>query len=252
MHFKLDAACVSNRGLVRSNNEDNFFFNGRCMEADNKGLHNPVTMRTKAEEVFLAVFDGMGGESYGEYASFAAASGVKESLEKLGTYYIREKQLLNSLIDDLNGKVLEKGRALGDSRMGTTVAALYLSNGFAYVCNVGDSRVYRLRQGVFQQLSEDHVEKWTGGRKKAPLTQCLGIDPEEFLIEPNIAKGELQDGDKFLLCSDGLTDMLSNIEITQILSDCDDPAACVNALVAAALAKGGRDNVTVIVCRIEK
>lgn len=252
MNYRIDAACLSNRGLIRSNNEDNFFFNGRCMEVENKGLHNPVTMQTDSKEVLLAVFDGMGGESYGEYAAFAAASHVNEKLGKLKNYYVREKQFLDELITSLNVSVLEKGRELGASGMGTTIAALYISHNFAYVCNVGDSRVYRLRQGIFQQLSEDHIDRRTGGGKKPPLTQCLGIDPDDFLIEPYIAKGELSEGDKFLLCSDGLTDMLTNIEIAEILMSNDDPAICVDALVAGALANGGKDNITVIVCRIEK
>ena len=87
-------------------------------------------------------------------------------------------------------------------------------------------------------------------KKKTPLTQHLGINPEDFLIEPYIAKGELKAGDVYLLCSDGLTDMLSNLEIDEILSAGASPEEDVRRLVDAALEKGGKDNVTAIVCRV--
>ena len=95
------------------------------------------------------------------------------------------------------------------------------------------------------------MEKRDGkSTKKAPLTQHLGINPEDFLIEPYIAKGELKRGDQYLLCSDGLTDMLTNLEIDEIMSSTDTAGDCVQKLIDAALEKGGKDNVTAIVCRI--
>ena len=101
------------------------------------------------------------------------------------------------------------------------------------------------------QISEDHVESRTGrAHRKAPLTQHLGIDPEDMLIEPYIAKGELKKGDMYLLCSDGLTDMLSNFEISCPMHDSKRVDECAGQLIQAALEKGGRDNITVIVCRI--
>ena len=113
----------------------------------------------------------------------------------------------------------------------------------------GDSRAYRLREGEFLQLSKNHVDL-REGEKKGPLTQHLGIRPDDYLIEPYIAKGELRHGDQYLLCSDGLTDMLTNVEIDGIMSDTITATECAQRLVDAALEKGGRDNVTAIVCRI--
>ena len=78
----------------------------------------------------------------------------------------------------------------------------------------------------------------------------MGIDPEELLVEPYIAKGDLMRGDQYLLCSDGVTDMLTNLEIFEILQTADTAEGCVQALVDAALEKGGKDNITAIVCRI--
>lgn len=252
MPYILDAACLCNTGKVRKNNEDNFFFDGRCLEAENDGLKHPVTMtKTLRRELCVAVFDGMGGENFGEYASFAAADCMQYMTRKLKDYFIPERKFLNRMCLTINEAVVAKQQEYCTDRMGSTMVALYFSHGYVYVCNLGDSRAYRLRNGEFLQLSEDHVEKREGQqRKKAPLTQHLGIDPENFLIEPYIAKGELERGDQYLLCSDGLTDMLSNLEIDEIMYASLSAEECAQKLVDAALEKGGRDNVTVIVCRI--
>lgn len=251
MAYILDAACGCNTGKIRKNNEDNFFFDGRCLEADNSGLKHPVTMtKTLRRELCVAVFDGMGGENFGEVASFAAADCMQYTTRKLKDYFIPERKFLNSLCMKINDAVVAKQQELCTERMGSTMVALYFSHGYVYVCNLGDSRAYRLRDGEFLQLSVDHLEKREQTRKKAPLTQHLGISPENFLIEPYIAKGELKRGDQYLLCSDGLTDMLTNLEIDGIMSSTESAEDCVKKLIDAALEKGGKDNVTAIVCRI--
>ncbi|MBR2583737.1 MAG: serine/threonine-protein phosphatase [Oscillospiraceae bacterium] len=252
MRFTLDAACLCHTGRVRKNNEDNFFFDGRCMEADNNGLKHPVTMtKTLRKEVCVAVFDGMGGENFGELASFAAADCMQNTTRRLMDYFIPERRFLQDMCRKINEAVLAKQKELCTEHMGSTMVALYFSHDYVYVCNLGDSRAYRLRDGEFLQLSEDHVEKREDQpKKKTPLTQHLGINPEDFLIEPYIAKGELKAGDVYLLCSDGLTDMLSNLEIDEILSAGASPEEDVRRLVDAALEKGGKDNVTAIVCRV--
>ena len=252
MPYILDAACLCNTGKVRKNNEDNFFFDGRCMEADNNGLKHPVTMtKTLRRELCIAIFDGMGGENFGEAASFVAADCMQYTTRKLKDYFIPERKFLNSMCMKINDAVVAKQQEHCTERMGSTMVALYFSHGYVYVCNLGDSRAYRLRDGEFLQLSVDHLEKREGQtRKKAPLTQHLGISPENFLIEPYIAKGELKHGDQYLLCSDGLTDMLTNFEIDEILSNTTSAEECVKRLIDSALEKGGKDNVTAIACRI--
>ncbi len=252
MEFTLEAACLCNTGRVRKNNEDNFYFDGRCLEAENNGLKHPIAMNCPLQkDVFVAVFDGMGGENFGEYASFAAADCMRQSTLRLKDYVIPERAFLNDLSQRLNAAVVAKAQEFCTDRMGSTLVAFYFSHGYAYVCNLGDSRAYRFRDGEFLQVSEDHVERREGQmRKKAPLTQHLGINPEDFLIEPYIAKGELAAGDQYLLCSDGLTDMLSNLEISCIMSESETAEVCADRLVHAALERGGRDNVTVIVCRV--
>lgn len=252
MPYTLSAACGCNIGKIRRNNEDNFYFDGRCLEEINSGLKHPVSMeRTLDKELCVAIFDGMGGERFGEVASYAAADCMKNTTRKLSDFFISEKKYLNDMCRTLNQAVIDKKREYCTEHMGTTMVAMYFSHGYVYVCNLGDSRAYRLRDGVFQQLSVDHVlQDERLGSRKAPLTQHLGIEPEEYRLEPYIAKGELKTGDQYLLCSDGLTDMLSNLEIAKILSGFENTEDCVKKLIEAALDKGGRDNVTVILCRI--
>ena len=252
MTFIMDAACLCNTGKVRKNNEDNFFFDGKCLEADNDGLRHPVIMtRSLRHEVCVAVFDGMGGGSYGEIASFTAAECMQHITRRLKDYFISGKRFLEELCREINDAVVAEKNELRTERMGTTMVTLYFSHDYVYVCNVGDSRAYRLCGGEFKQISTDHVEKRKDlTRKKAPLTQHLGIEPELFLIEPYIAKGELKQGDQYLLCSDGLTDMLTNFEIDEIMRHTASAEECVQKLVDAALEKGGKDNVTAIVCRV--
>ena len=252
MGFAIEAACGCDKGKIRRNNEDNFYFDGKCLELENNGLKNPAYLDTHVKRgLCFAVFDGMGGENYGEIAAFAAAQQMQQTERSLGDFLIPEKKYLNRLSVSINEAVLQAKRVQCTDRMGTTMVALYFSGRYAYVCNVGDSRAYRLRDGEFLQISEDHIEHRPGREnRKAPLTQHLGIDPEDMLIEPYIAKGELKKGDTYLLCSDGLTDMLNNLEISCLLHDYPNVDECASRLIQAALEKGGRDNITVIVCRI--
>lgn len=252
MGFIIEAACGCNKGKVRKNNEDNFFFDGKCLEVENNGLKNPAYIDAPVKRgLCYAVFDGMGGENFGEIASFAAAHQMQQTERTLGDYLIPEKKYLCRLSTSLNEAVLQAKREQCTDRMGTTMVALYFSGRYVYVCNIGDSRAYRLRDGEFLQISEDHKEHRPGREhKKAPLTQHLGIDPEDMIIEPYIAKGELRKGDMYLLCSDGLTDMLSNLEISCLMHNSISVDECAAQLIQAALEKGGRDNITVIICRI--
>ena len=252
MKLFLDAACGCHTGRVRSRNEDNFYFDGRCLERQHSGLRHPVYMEEPLRTgACLAVFDGMGGEAHGDAASFAAARQL-QLLQRGGEdYFYSEKSRLRELTTRLNRAVADMREELHAPVMGTTMAALYFTPRNVYVCNVGDSRAYRLRQGEFLQLSQDHIETRPGGEGgKRPLTRYLGMDPEESQVEPYIARGELLPGDRYLLCSDGLTDMLTNFETADILLQTPDAGTAVSRLIRAALDAGGRDNVTVIVCNI--
>ena len=253
MRFMFDAACGCNMGKVRKNNEDNFFFDDKCLELDNQGLRNPACFSDNLKNgLCFAIFDGMGGENFGEVASFSAARKMQTITRSFSDFFISERKYLLKLTAQLNDAIVEAKKELCTERCGSTMVALYFSSGYVYTCNIGDSRAYRLRDGEFLQLSVDHVEKCPERKhKKAPLTQHLGIDPEDMQIEPHIAKGKIAKGDIYLLCSDGLTDMLTNFEISDIMLQNDDLDECVKNLIQAALERGGRDNITVIVCKIK-
>ncbi len=258
MAFKIQAACGCHIGRRRTNNEDNFYFDDRLLPKENHGLKTAVAIEQVLErEQYFGVFDGMGGESYGEEASFLAAAVAKNQKKELADFIYPPKQYLTDLIQEMNKEVCKKSEQLGSGRMGSTAVVLYLNPYYAYVCNVGDSRAFRLRQNEFIQISEDHTDARflaeQGIKKRKPsLTQHLGIWPDEMELEPYVAKGELQDGDQFLLCSDGLTDMVSNAEICAIMKEYADVRLCVDALINTALEHGGRDNVTVILVRVRE
>lgn len=256
MTYTIEAACGCSIGKIRANNEDNFYFDGRCLPVENRGMKRPVFLRKQLEKIFCCgIFDGMGGEDHGEVAAFTAAQTMKTEAKRLEEYIIPEKQFLENACDAMNQAVFDAAQNLGTDRMGSTAVLALFSPRQVYICNLGDSRAYRLRSGEFLQLSKDHTDreilKERGITDQRPrLTQHLGLNPEEIRIEPSIAKGELRTGDWYLLCSDGLTDMLSNFEISDLMHRSADAEACANALIRAALDKGGRDNITVVVCRI--
>lgn len=252
MGFKIEAACCCHIGKVRKNNEDNFYFDGKYLDVENDGLKVPAYVKTAVKRgLSYAVFDGMGGENFGEIASYAAARTMQQAKRSLGEYLISEKEYLNRLSMRLNDAVLQAKREQCTDRMGTTLVSLNFCGKSVYVCNIGDSRAYRLRDGEFLQLSRDHVEHRPGKEhKKAPLTQHLGIDPEDMVIEPYIVKEEMRKNDIYLLCSDGLTDMLNDLEISRLLQEYPNVEECAEQLVQAALENGGRDNITVIVCNV--
>lgn len=253
MHYVIEAACSSRSGKVRTNNEDNFYFDGRCLEVNNTGLSHCITATKSTEKMFcLGVFDGIGGKNYGEYASYTAAKFIQQKSKLFSEYVVAERDFLNNLCIEINDAILKKGQELCTNHIGTTAGILLFSQEFVYACNIGDSRVYRFRDGVLLQLSIDHIEERVHGStdKKAPLSQYLGIQESDFQIEPYIAKGGIQKGDQYLICSDGLTDMLTDADIRNILSGQKNPSLCVDDLIRAAIENGGKDNITMILCNV--
>lgn len=253
------AACGCNRGLRRKNNEDNFYFAGEYLDEENDGMGSILTwagrMGDEYAGEFFAVYDGMGGGQYGEVASYNAACHTEELL---GRYTVDTDDLgasLTEMCEALNYAVFESGTGLAVSQMGSTLAGCYFSGSSVWCCNVGDSRCYMLRDGILRRISVDHTDEEamringiTG--RKPYLTQYLGVDPEEMRICPSVSEHAVTDGDCFLICSDGLSDMLSEEQITAILQSGNDEEGTVQTLIVNALKHGGRDNVTVIVCRI--
>lgn len=254
MNFRIEAACASHMGLVRGNNEDNFFFDGYVMPPDNRGQNTPLHLfGENQQDVYMAVFDGMGGGDFGEVASHTAASSFRQLLPLPRRQDVRQQ--LQSAAEDMNRAVWETRKQISARQMGTTMAAVCFRGWKAYFSNVGDSRIFVLRENHLVQVSRDHTDEAymkahniTG--RKPRLTQYLGMDPLEVLVEPYVAGGIPEEGDVILICSDGLTDMVSDEQIEEILISGGTAGASVQALINEALKNGGKDNITVIVCRI--
>ena len=252
--YIIDCACSSHIGQVRRKNEDNIFFFDCCLEKSHRITERPIRyMLTTCGSHLIAVFDGMGGETCGDEASYTAAQYAKAAFLNS-----RKKQdseaWLTQLCHDINLAVFNRAKDMQISRMGSTVAMMYLKGKRAYISNLGDSKVFRLRGGTLDQLSVDHTDeqelKKRGINRKPRLIQHLGIDPNEMIIEPYVTSFLVKRKDYYLLCSDGLTDMLCNEGIQQIIETSKDVVNCVEQLVQKALDNGGKDNITVIVCKI--
>lgn len=256
MGFRIDGCVMTNPGKVRSNNEDNYNLFG--IYRDDVNDYVRAVEKSAPEGYSLAaVLDGMGGESAGEVASFIAAQSITACpISEVRTQGLEKILAANQL-------VCEETVRRGGKRMGTTYVGAYFENNKFTVANVGDSRCYLLRGGVLTLLSKDHSMGQrmidTGVMTEAEarnskswheLTQHFGIFPEEFTIEPYFTEVyDLAEGDELLLCSDGLTDMMRDEEIGVLISQPGTVREKVERLVNAALDKGGRDNVTVMILK---
>ena len=250
-------SCRSDVGLVRKNNEDNFYCNGETLNQEKIFLNG-----TAENPCIFAVCDGMGGEEHGELASLTAVKVLEEHVEKikLAASSNHVDEAVQAFITDANDKICSVMRE-NSFRMGTTLAIVVISDNFIKAYNIGDSRIYEFQNGVLSQISEDHTiaqqkvkmglltsEEARHDKSRHVLTRCLGVFEDEMILTPHIIP-PLSIGKelRLLLCSDGLTDMLSNQQIQNILlSNCDSKSA-VNSLINSALQNGGRDNVTCLI-----
>lgn len=251
-----EAICVNHMGRVRFNNEDNFLFNKTVLPIKNRGLDEPLAFsEDMINTICVGVFDGMGGAEYGEEASYLAAVSFRDKIfiEPLTE---NPEELLVEICTDANQLICNLTKQKRVSCIGTTVAVLYVHDRKIWICNLGDSRIYVLKENGLQQVSVDHTDaayiRSRGIKKKPQLTQHLGIEPNEMLIEPFIDKYDAQNGDKYLLCSDGLTDMVEESVIESILREGDNLQISAQKLLRLALDNGGKDNTTIILCQIKE
>jgi PPM family protein phosphatase len=236
-------------GHARENNEDKFDF----YEPDEEPL-------LAARGSVYLVCDGMGGHNAGQIASELAAKQFLHAYYHLGG---AAQEAARHAILQAHHYIAEMASKIPSRYgMGTTLTALILKQDEGILAHVGDSRCYRLREGVFEQLSRDHTlvarlveqgiippEQARYHPQRNVIRQAVGVaDPAEPL-EPDIETFALQEGDLYLLCSDGLTDMVDDAEIEAILRD-EPPTRAAWRLVDRALANGGRDNVTVVLVRV--
>lgn len=229
------------------------------------GTSDPGRRRRRNEDAFVcepplfAIADGMGGAQAGEVASGLAAAVLEEA-----TGDERGEERVASLIQEANRRVFQRSNEdAATSGMGTTmtVALVDHSDGTIAFGHVGDSRAYRVRDGELEQLTDDHSlvgELLRSGRlspeeaethpQRSVITRALGTEPD---VDVDTFTVEAEAGDVYLLCSDGLTDMISPREILAAVEEDDDLDKVARALVSAANAGGGEDNITVVLFEID-
>ena len=269
MRCKIEVSAFSNTGNVRSNNEDNLYINTQFMKpGDKESFQLSDTIRTNS--YICAVCDGMGGEKGGETASFEAVSRLHDAVKNT-TF---SKMDLQNKIQRVNKYVGETNRAIHDmaeesidlSGMGTTFACLMIEDSQAVAMNVGDSRVYLHRKETLKQLTRDHSEserlirlgiitreQARGHKSRFMLNRHLGMALEEGILEADTSEIiQLQEDDTFLICSDGLTDMVEDKTIEDILCNCVNADDASQKLMNEALVNGGKDNVSAIIVNINK
>lgn len=247
MRYNIRYSCLSHIGNVRTTNQDNYFCNGHYVSEEPAAVTYPLNGYVSSRNALtFAVFDGMGGEECGEIASYIASKNI-------ASLRIRKDTVIKNLLTfchETNCEICRYTEAHHLSGMGTTAAILTFTSKEIVLCNIGDSKIFRLSDGHLEQISTDHIGISAFG-VKPPLLQNLGIQPSELIIDPYFAKGEYHDGDLYLICSDGLTDMVSTEEITDILMHTPFENA-TSVLLESALAHGGKDNITMIACKLKR
>lgn len=240
----LAVAARTDVGKVRSENEDSFF-----AEAD-------------AQRGVFMVADGMGGHAAGEVASEMAVQIVTHALVHLRTALDPDAaERTAQSLRDANRAIYDRTLVEGDKQgMGTTASVLIVSDGHYLIGHVGDSRIYLLRDGSLTQLTTDHsyVQEQVAAGLLTPeqaryhpysnvITRCVGASHH---VEPDLFEGDAHLGDVFLIASDGLTGMIDDVRLQELLLAPRKPARIVDSLIAEANSRGGFDNITAIVVQI--
>jgi protein phosphatase len=255
--MKLICAGMTDVGSARDHNEDDFYL-------------------SQGKEALCVVADGMGGHRSGEVASAMAIKAMVEYYRETlsDVEYSAEApdgedgETVDLIERRLREAVLSANRAVYTAAsqselyqgMGTTIVLGYFTNQGAYFANIGDSRAYRFRDGKLQQRTEDHslaneyvrmgilaAEDIEYFPYKNVITRACGLSDE---VEVDIHFEEMQPGDIFLFCSDGLTDMISDAQLEELLQAEDDLEKLCNHLIEVANENGGDDNITVILAKV--
>lgn len=231
--MKLTIGAKTDVGRVREANEDSFV----------------------ADAPLFAVADGMGGHIAGDVASATAVEVLQKAADQISA---SDPDSLVRVLQDANEAIFDK--AASDPKlhgMGTTCTLVLIDGSTAQIAHVGDSRAYLLRNGELSQITEDHtlvgrmVSEGRLSREEADhhpqrsiITRALGVDSN---VDVDVLSLELAEGDRLLICSDGLSSMIASDEISAVLAGEDAPQAAADHLVDSANAAGGEDNITVVV-----
>ena len=266
----VDAAGLTHPGLVRTSNEDHFVISrlGRYFETVDTSLpRSDLPDRTDDAGYSLIVADGMGGHAAGEVASRLAIREILRLALALPDWIVHLEDSTieaaaarsQSRIAKLNAMVIERGQQDPDLRgMGCTLTAVRNLGRVLQISHVGDSRAYLLHERGLHRLTRDHTyvqmlvdngqlsrEEAHTSRARHVLTNAIGGFDDN--VQVDVDRLRLANGDRVLLCSDGLTDAVDDDVIRAVLAEASTSAAACQALVDRALEGGGRDNITVIV-----
>ena len=262
---RVEFGAATHVGHVRERNEDHFaiFRRTRLQEALLSSI--PDGLPSSGDETFgFVIADGMGGAAGGELASRVAIETAWDLTEQASSWVMRLRDLAGSQVQQRVEALVTKMhftlRELGDADpdlkgLGTTWTCVYVVGWHALVASVGDSRAYHWRAGTLRQMTRDQtlaqvlidsgVPPEDTTRVRHILTNSLG-SRRNFVV-PDVGHTLLRDKDRLLLCTDGLSDHVSDVELSKILGQTASPQASCDALVQLALDRGGKDNVTVIV-----
>lgn len=240
---------ASRVGCVRSNNEDMVLAYDKLLRSD---VYATEFMTENTDRFAIAVADGMGGHNAGEVASSDTLSNLQYFINDLpGRLAIGEfDEMLMMWLQSINQIIASKGHVNPSmAEMGTTLVGFIYYNHKYFWLNCGDSRLYRLRNGQLRQLSTDHSLNNVNGEKKHSniITNCIGAGCKNSYMDLFEFTADVLTGDTYLLCSDGLNDMVSDKDLEQLLND----GASANRLCEAAIQAGGYDNVSACVFTLE-
>ncbi len=247
---------ICHRGNVRDKNRDNYYCNGVIPDTENSNFRYGGSFEASAPLLF-GVFDGMDGHLHGERASryaVEACCGLFPAYQGGNPY-----KIMKDICEAANKRICDEMENVVKGRMGSTASMLLFEQGGMYVCNLGDSPVFIVRDGKIRQISLEHTERHSyekaygkdfSGKKKYRLTKYLGVFPNENELTPYNYFEQAQAGDRFLICSDGVTDMMKNDEIAGVVSSGKTVEKAAENLLEAALKNGGNDNITLIIGEI--
>ncbi|MFN0149653.1 MAG: PP2C family protein-serine/threonine phosphatase [bacterium] len=269
---RVECGAATDVGKVRANNEDHYLITrlGRTMRILSTSLPSTELSNSFEEAGYaLVVADGMGGMAAGEVASsLAIMSGIRQSLSspkwsfRIDDAEARELvERVTRYFEGMHAAVTQRANSdAALSGMGTTLTVAYSAGFELFTFHVGDSRAYLFRDGRLQQITRDHtVAQMLEDAGSITHDEAAQIDVRHVLtnavgggrpgISPHVRRVRLADGDAVLLCTDGLTEMVTDDRIAEILAQHATPNDACNALVGEALANGGHDNVTVLLAR---
>lgn len=244
--MQLKITAVSDKGCVREHNEDMILIGNDIFRDGRKEIL--IDLNEENKIFFVAIADGMGGHNAGEVASEMVLRKINRKIINLETG-LTEKELnlkISEWVKEIHANILLEGNKDIDKKgMGSTLIGALFYNNKIYFLNVGDSRLYRLRNGFLMQISRDHSLREIMGNEDIAsniITNSFGGD-EKIFVDFDSAGSKIFNEDAFLLCSDGLSDELNDEEIEETL---EDKKNAVDELLKKTKNKGGKDNISII------